>query len=68
MIDVSKGKSIEDTAVHHERLSDKELEEKIEEIKSKNKDAPEGKLIGIAMSQLRGRADPGKVMQMIKKK
>jgi len=66
-IQLSKERRIEDIAVHYEVFTDKELEFEINKIKQENPKAPEGKLIGIAMSKLRTRADPKKITQLIKK-
>ena len=66
-IELSKQRTIEEVAIKFEKLSDKELEAEIKKIKEQNKDAQVGKLIGIAMSKLRIRADPNKIMQLIKK-
>ncbi|MBD3262802.1 Glu-tRNA(Gln) amidotransferase subunit GatE [Candidatus Woesearchaeota archaeon] len=66
-VELSKQKDIEKVIIDFEKLSDKELKEEIKNIKEKNKSASEGKLIGIAMSKLRTRADPKKIMQLIKK-
>ncbi len=67
-IGLSKGRTIEDLAVHNEKLSDAELKKEVQKIKSENKDAPEGKLVGIALSKLRTRADVQKIIELIKKK
>lgn len=67
-VQLSKGRSVEDVAVHYEVFSDKELEFEIKKIKEQNKDAPESKLIGIAMSKLRTRADPKKIIEFLKQK
>ncbi|MCX8146907.1 MAG: Glu-tRNA(Gln) amidotransferase subunit GatE [Candidatus Woesearchaeota archaeon] len=48
-------------------MSDNELEEEIRKIVAENKGKPEGMVIGIAMGKLRGKADAGKIIQMIKK-
>lgn len=51
----------------YELMADKELEQEIKKIVSENKGKPEGMLIGIAMAKLKGKADSGKVIGMIKK-
>lgn len=48
-------------------ISDKELEKELKTILSKNKDAPFGALMGIAMSKLRGRADGKKISGILKR-
>ena len=66
-IELSKQRTIEEVAIKFEKLSDKDLEAEIKKIKEQNKSAPEGKIIGIAMSKLRIRADPKKIQELIKK-
>jgi glutamyl-tRNA(Gln) amidotransferase subunit E len=48
-------------------LDDKELEKQLKEIVAANKGAPFGKLIGLAMKELRGKADGKKISSMLKK-
>lgn len=48
-------------------LSENELKQEIENIKKKFKDMPKEKLIGIVIGQLRGRADPQKIIALMKK-
>jgi len=65
-IQLSKGRSVEDVAVHFEKLSDAELKKEIKKLKKENPDAPQGKLIKLAMSKLRTRADPKKILTFLK--
>lgn len=51
----------------YELMSDKDLEKEIKKIVSENKGKPEKMLIGIAMGKLRGKADPKKIIGMLKK-
>lgn len=51
----------------YEMMPDKELEAELKKIVSENKGKPEGMLIGIAMGKLKGKADPSKVINMLKK-
>jgi Glu-tRNA(Gln) amidotransferase subunit E-like FAD-binding protein len=47
-------------------MSDSDLKKEIERIKKANKNAPEGKLTGIVISALRGKADPQKIIKLMK--
>ena len=47
-------------------MLDKDLKAEIERIKSANPKAHEGQLIGIAMATLRSKADPKKIIELIK--
>ena len=67
-IDFSKGLNFEDIKKKHQKLTKSELAKEIEKIKTENKDAHEGKLIGIAMGKLRGKAEPQDIMNLIKRK
>ena len=49
-----------------EKMSDSEIEKIVAEV-SRNQDIPEGKLIGLVMSKVRGRADPQSVIRVVKK-
>lgn len=48
-------------------LSDKEVEEEVKKVIKENTGAPQGKMVGLAMAKLRGKADPKVVMEMVGK-
>jgi glutamyl-tRNA(Gln) amidotransferase subunit E len=49
-------------------MDDKELEKELKKLITENKDADERRLMGIVMSKLKGKADPKKIMEFLKKK
>ncbi len=51
----------------YEMMPDRELEKELRRIVAENKGKPEKALIGIAMGKLKGRADPRKVVEMLKR-
>ncbi len=64
--DLAKGENLYKLFDKYKILSDSEIKKIISKIKESNKGAPEGKLIGLAMSQLRGKADSKKIIELIK--
>ncbi|PJB75753.1 MAG: hypothetical protein CO092_01080 [Candidatus Aenigmarchaeota archaeon CG_4_9_14_3_um_filter_37_18] len=46
-------------------ISENELKRMVKEIASKNKGAPKGKIIGLVMAKVRGKADPKAVMRIV---
>ncbi len=68
MVEVAKGNQISKIWKDYKMLSDSEIKKKVEEIKKKNKDAPENKIIGIIMGELRGKADAQKILKIVKSK
>jgi Glu-tRNA(Gln) amidotransferase subunit E-like FAD-binding protein len=65
LLDIASDKGL-DTG-KYSLMNDSELEKEVKKILSENKGKPEGMLIGIAMGRLKGKADAGKVIAMIKK-
>ena len=65
-VDFSKGINLEEIKQKYKKLNKLELEKEIKKIKMENKDAHEGKLVGIAMGKLRGKAEPQDIMRLIK--
>ena len=51
----------------YEKLSDKELEEKIKSIMGKNKGMPLNALIGKVMGEVRGKAEGKRIVELVKK-
>ncbi len=51
----------------YKSMSDIELEQKLKKIAAENAGAPLGKVMGIAMQELRGKADGKKINEMLKK-
>jgi len=51
----------------YELMSDADIEKEVKKIVSENKDKPEKQLIGIVMGKLKGKADPKKVMEIMKR-
>lgn len=60
--------NIEEIMKKYEIISDKELEKEIEELLKKYKNAPENKLRGIIIGELRSKAEPSKIIQILNKK
>jgi Glu-tRNA(Gln) amidotransferase subunit E-like FAD-binding protein len=65
MIAVAKGEEVSGAAKNFELLSDVKLEKEIEKLKEKFSNVPEGKLKGIIIGRLRGRADIQKVLKLL---
>ena len=65
-LEVAQGKPLKETIPKYALLSDTELKSEIKKIKDQNKDIPLNRLINIAMAQLRGKADPTKVIELLK--
>lgn len=65
LLDIASDKEL-DTG-RYSLMSDSELEKEVKKIITENKGKPEGMLIGIAMGKLKGKADAGKVIGMIKR-
>lgn len=63
------GRTIEDVAkdLTLKGLSDKELENLIITKINENKGQPEGKILGFVMKEVRGKVEPSKVVEMLKK-
>ncbi len=51
----------------YKNISDSELEKTLKKIFAENKDAPLGTLMGIAMKELRGKADGKKINEIVRK-
>ncbi len=60
-------RAIPDIIKDYRMISDKELEKELKEIIKKNKDAPKGAIIGIAMKKFKGRADGRKINEIVSK-
>jgi len=52
----------------YELLSDKEVEKEIKKILAENKGIPQNQLMGKVMGKLKGKADPKKVIELLKKR
>jgi glutamyl-tRNA(Gln) amidotransferase subunit E len=65
LIDYAKGEFRDISA--YSLISDKELEKELKKIVGKNKEAPFGALMGIAMKQFRGKAEGKKISEILKK-
>ena len=65
-IGIFKGESIEKLAKKFKKLSDAELKGEIEKIVKTSKVPPE-KLAGVVISKLRGKAEVGKILKLLKK-
>ena len=65
LIELSKNKT--PNLDKYKSISDKEIEEIIEEIIAKNNNAPFGALMGIAMEKLKNKVDGKKIAEIIKK-
>jgi len=65
-VQLSKGKAVSEVLPNFEKLSDDKLKEELQKIKKENPNIPEGKLINLAMSKLRTRADPRKIIEFLK--
>lgn len=63
----AKGKSTGEAISQFKQISDSELEGKIKEIISANKELPVNALVGKAMEKLRGRAEGRKIVEMVKR-
>lgn len=64
--DMVKGKSAEEAAKNYMMMSDADVKKKIAEIVKANKDANFGQLMGMTMTQLRGKASAQTVQKLIK--
>jgi glutamyl-tRNA(Gln) amidotransferase subunit E len=67
LIAVAKGENLEVAIRKYKKLSDDELEKELRKIVASNKGLPINALIGRAMSQLRGKADGRKIVEILKK-
>ena len=65
-VKVAAGISAEEAAKSFEKLSDTDLKKEIEKIKSQLKDVPADKMQGIVIGKLRGKAEPRKIIEMLK--
>lgn len=63
---VAGGISADDAAKSFEKLSDTELKKEIEKLKSELKGVPPDKLAGVIIGKLRGRAEPKKIIELLK--
>lgn len=61
-------KNIVNIMKNYETLSDKELEKEVNKLLKKHKDAPENKVKGIIIGQLKSKASPKKIIQILNKK
>ena len=65
-IGLSKGEHLHELAVRFTKLSDSELKKEIEKLKHQFKDMPADKLQGIIIGKLRGKAEPKKIIELLK--
>jgi len=65
-VDLSKGERLDDITKKFAKLSDTELKKEIEKLKAQFKDIPKEKLQGVIMGKLRGKADPKKIIELLK--
>lgn len=67
-VGVAKGEKIQNLVNKFKTMSDKDLEKEIDRLLKENKDAPENKIKGIIIGQLRGKAEPKKIIEILNKK
>ena len=64
LLEVAKGKGILEVANNFKPVSDNELKKEIKAIIAKNKRAPEGKIKGIVIGQLKTKAPVPKIIEL----
>ena len=65
-IGLSKGEKLGDLAGKFTKLSDADLKKEIEKLKHELKNMPPEKITGIIIGKLRGKAEPKKIIEMMK--
>jgi Glu-tRNA(Gln) amidotransferase subunit E-like FAD-binding protein len=65
-IDLSKGEKLDDITKKFAKFSDSDLKKEIDKLKAQFEDIPREKLQGVIMGKLRGKADPKKIIELLK--
>jgi glutamyl-tRNA(Gln) amidotransferase subunit E len=65
-IDLSKGEKLDDITNKFAKFSDSDLKKEIDKLKAQFEDIPREKLQGVIMGKLRGKADPKKIIELLK--